>query len=69
VIPATLVAIAVAAASLAFLADPDFAARMTGADGASTPILLWPLWSVALGSATYAYWLRRRGACPACGRS
>jgi hypothetical protein len=29
---------------------------------------VWPLWSVALGAATLAYHLRRRGACPYCGR-
>jgi hypothetical protein len=32
------------------------------------PELLWPLWGVALGAATYAYYLRRRGTCGRCGR-
>ena len=27
------------------------------------------LWGVALGAATYAYYLRRRGRCPWCGRT
>lgn len=27
-----------------------------------------PVWGVALGVATYAYWLRRRGTCSRCGR-
>jgi hypothetical protein len=31
------------------------------------PGLLWPLWGVALGAATVAYYLRRRGECPHCG--
>jgi hypothetical protein len=25
------------------------------------PEMFWPLWGVALGLSTYAYWLRRRG--------
>ncbi len=66
VVPATLVAIAVMAASLAFLGNPDFANRMAGAEGAALPMLIWPLWSVALGAAAYAYYLRRRGTCPHC---
>lgn len=32
------------------------------------PELLWPLWGLALGAAAIAYWLRRRGVCPRCGR-
>lgn len=32
------------------------------------PELLWPLWGVALGTATLAYYYRRRGRCPHCGR-
>ncbi|WP_051772229.1 hypothetical protein [Saccharothrix sp. NRRL B-16314] len=31
------------------------------------PGLLWPLWGLALGAATVAYYLRRRGECPHCG--
>lgn len=31
------------------------------------PTLLWPIWGVALGVATYAYYLRRRGQCQFCG--
>jgi hypothetical protein len=33
------------------------------------PEMLWPLWGLALGGATYAYYLRRRDACRACGRN
>jgi len=25
------------------------------------PEMFWPLWSLSLATATYAYWLRRRG--------
>jgi hypothetical protein len=32
------------------------------------PELFWPLWGAALALAAIAYWLRRRGACPICGR-
>jgi hypothetical protein len=36
--------------------------------GTTAPGLLWPLWGAALGAATLAYYLRRRGACASCGR-
>jgi hypothetical protein len=32
------------------------------------PVLLWPLWGLALAAATLAYYLRRRGRCRSCGR-
>ncbi|MBN1536316.1 MAG: hypothetical protein JW908_06255 [Anaerolineales bacterium] len=35
--------------------------------GANTPILFWPLWGIALGIATLAYYYRRRGRCKYCG--
>ncbi|MEU7608816.1 hypothetical protein [Micromonospora sp. NPDC049204] len=65
VVPATLVAIAVTAASLGLLGQPEFWQEIDVAGG---PARLWPLWGVALGAATYAYHLRRRGACRRCGR-
>lgn len=69
VVPASLVTVAVAAASLGFFATPDFLRLMGELDGAAAPMLLWPLWSVALGGATLAYYLRRRGVCARCGRA
>ncbi|MBO4209258.1 hypothetical protein [Micromonospora echinofusca] len=66
VVPATLVAVAVGAASLGFLANPELARLIGAGDGAVAPMLLWPLWSVALAVAAYAYHLRRRGTCPRC---
>ncbi|MFC0508202.1 hypothetical protein [Micromonospora costi] len=69
VIPATLVAVAVTAATLGLMGDPQF--WTLGGEGfnlASGPMLLWPAWGPALGLATYAYHLRRRGACRRCGR-
>jgi hypothetical protein len=71
VIPATVVAVAVLPAGLSLVAvglgegQLAFTADRWGAIG---PMILWPLWSVALGAATYAYWLRRRGTCRSCGR-
>lgn len=68
VVPATLVAIAVTAASFGLLSNPKFWELTGGLSMTGAPMLLWPLWGVALGVATYAYHLRRRGACRRCGR-
>ena len=68
VVPATLVAVTVTAATLGLFSIPEFWQLGGGFSAASAPMLLWPLWGVALGAATYAYWLRRRGACRRCGR-
>ena len=34
--------------------------------GTTAPSLLWPVWGIALGAATFAYHLRRRGRCGRC---
>ena len=71
VVPAAVVAAAVLPAGLGLIAGGLAGEPVPiGPDtwGAIAPIFLWPLWSVALGAATYAYWLRRRGRCAACGR-
>ncbi|WP_433537176.1 hypothetical protein ACQPZK_05095 [Micromonospora sp. CA-249363] len=68
VVPATLVAISVTAASLGLLSNPKFWELTGGTSLTGAPMLLWPLWGVALGAAAYAYHLRRRGACRRCGR-
>ncbi|WP_435737551.1 hypothetical protein V5D56_02825 [Cellulosimicrobium sp. PMB13] len=71
VIPATIVAVAVLPAGLSLVAlglGDEKLAITADSWGAVGPTLLWPLWSVALGAATYAYWLRRRGTCVVCGR-
>ncbi|RAO52769.1 hypothetical protein LUPAC06_05630 [Micromonospora saelicesensis] len=68
VVPATLVAISVTAASLGLLSNPKFWELTGGLSITGAPMLLWPVWGVALGVATYAYHLRRRGACRRCGR-
>ncbi|MEV4808532.1 hypothetical protein [Micromonospora avicenniae] len=69
VIPATLVAVAVTAATLGLVGNPHFwALASAGFNLATAPMLLWPAWGPALGLATYAYHLRRRGGCGRCGR-
>jgi hypothetical protein len=66
VVPASLVAALVTSAGLGMLGSGGLADLMA-AGLAAAPMLLWPLWGVALGAATLAYYLRRRGRCPRCG--
>ena len=64
IIPATVVAILVTDAGMAYLR-----AMLTGQvslDWGCGPALLWSVWGVALGAATLAYHLRRRGPCRHC---
>jgi hypothetical protein len=68
VIPAAIVAAAVASASASLLSMPNVQEVIVDGDWAVVPMLFWPLWSVALGVATLAYHLRRRGRCSSCGR-
>ncbi|MFU8870473.1 hypothetical protein [Micromonospora sp. SL4-19] len=68
VVPATLVAVAVTAGSLGELVTPEFWHVEGGLTSATFPVLFWPLWGPALGAATLAYNLRRRGACARCRR-
>jgi len=77
VVPASLVSVLVTTAGLMFVR-----LTLTGELGAIlgegvlsaenwaalAPELLWPLWGVALGAATLAYYYRRRGKCEHCGR-
>jgi hypothetical protein len=65
-VPATMVALLVASASI-WVVTGDHNTSLF--DGTVLPVVLWPLWSVALGAATYAYHLRRRPPCPRCGCS
>lgn len=71
IIPATLVAILVTTAGLMHVRLAVLGQLPGGfAENIATvgPALLWPLWGAALGAATYAYHLRRRGLCQSCGR-
>ncbi|MGH8827844.1 MAG: hypothetical protein ACRDVZ_09685 [Jiangellaceae bacterium] len=72
VVPATIVAVLVFSGGTSmFLAasDQGGALELTWENWAAIgPTLLWPVWGAALGAATLAYYLRRRGQCSTCGR-
>lgn len=78
VIPASFVAILVTTAGLMFVRlvlggnagviVPSLDINLRENWATLAPELLWPLWGVALGTATLAYYFRRRGPCPHCGR-
>ena len=64
IIPASLVAVVLIPAGLMNSQLP-----LTGDNWAiNAPGMLWVVWGIALGAATYAYYLRRRTACARCGR-
>jgi hypothetical protein len=66
-VPATLVAIFITSASLGLLTSAGIGELFGAGWWLVAPMLLWPLWGVALGAAALAYHLRRRGACATCG--
>ncbi|GAA0806825.1 hypothetical protein [Spirilliplanes yamanashiensis] len=67
-VPAGLVAVLVTSASVGLLSTDGFLGMVGGGiSAASAPMLLWPVWGVALGAAALAYHLRRRGGCATCG--
>ncbi|NYD79587.1 hypothetical protein [Arthrobacter cupressi] len=74
VVPAAFVAMAIIPASVTMLMMAGLPSEGTIPGFSLTnwaplgPTFLWPLWGVALGAATLAYWLRRRGACATCHR-
>ncbi|MFC7530752.1 hypothetical protein [Actinoplanes sp. GCM10030250] len=66
-IPASLVSVFVLSGSVSLLTADGSEALFDRQDlAARLPMMLWPLWAVALGAAAYGYHLRRRGACPRC---
>ncbi len=75
-VPASLVAVLVTTAGLMFVRLTLFGTFSLGERdlildenwAAIAPELLWPLWGVALGAATLAYYYRRRDKCKHCGR-
>jgi len=74
VVPALLVSVVVASAGamfgrMALTGQLENSFPGSAADlFAWLPEIFWPLWGAALGTAAIAYWLRRRGVCPRCGR-
>jgi hypothetical protein len=75
IVPASLVAVIVTNAGLMFVRlmllgtlFEVFTFLDEGDWAALAPELLWPVWGVALGAATLAYYYRRRGRCGRCGR-
>ncbi|MFI0737649.1 NYN domain-containing protein [Streptomyces sp. NPDC021100] len=64
VVPATVVALVLVPGGL--MNARTVTAEMWGANG---PGILWTVWGLALGAATLAYHLRRRGACAHCARA
>ncbi|MFD3445957.1 hypothetical protein ACFDTO_15295 [Microbacteriaceae bacterium 4G12] len=77
VIPASIVAIAVAAAGVVFTfnilvvtlhlvpSDDLLSSQIWGTEG---PMIFWLPWGITLGLAAIAYYYRRRGRCFRCGR-
>jgi hypothetical protein len=69
VVPAGLVSALITSAGLAAISHPEVFGEVGSGDWVHLPALLWPAWGAALGAATLAYYLRRRGPCRRCGRS
>jgi hypothetical protein len=77
VIPATMMSVFVMAAGLMFVRMGIAGTVMLGDNrvtfienwAALWPELCWPIWGVALGAATLAYYYRTRSRCDRCGRS
>jgi hypothetical protein len=77
VIPASLVSVMVTEAGLMFVRLTFFGTFRLGERSltldenwaAIAPELVWPVWGVALGAATLAYYYRRRVECIHCGRA
>lgn len=59
VVPAGLVSVLVTATGLSVVTDPGMFADLRAGEWVHLPSLLWPVWGVALGAATLAYYLRR----------
>lgn len=74
VVPASIVAFIVMSAGLMFVrlrVTGELASAFPGGTSdlaAWVPEMFWPLWSLSLAAATYAYWLRRRVRCMTCGQ-
>jgi hypothetical protein len=68
-VPASLVAAFVLSASVSLFTGEGSAELLDGTGlAARLPMMLWPVWAVALGVAAWGYHLRRRPACTVCGK-
>ncbi|GHC47196.1 NYN domain-containing protein [Streptomyces cinnamoneus] len=63
IVPAGVVALVLIPAGLMNIRHID--TEMWATNG---PGVFWAVWGLALGAATFGYWLRRRGRCSRCGR-
>jgi len=68
ILPASLVAVIVTSAGLMYLRLFLVAGFPPEGWATTAPEQLWPIWGLALGGATLAYYYRRRGVCTHCGR-
>jgi hypothetical protein len=70
IVPATAVALLITSAGLMYLRWLALGRIDITTDtwGLHVPQFFWPVWGCALGAATLAYHLRRRGHCPHCDR-
>lgn len=62
VVPASVVSALVTSAGLGLSSRMDLFSDVVDGIWIYLPQMLWPVWGVALGAATLAYYLRRRGA-------
>jgi len=73
VVPAAIMAVLFMVAGIAMWSGFDQAAAGAQATGQNLwivvgPVLLFPIWAIALAVATLGYYYRRRGPCSVCGR-
>ncbi|MFD0772291.1 hypothetical protein ACFQZ1_26685 [Bacillus sp. CGMCC 1.60114] len=65
IVPAGFVSIMLIAAGIQIALDFSFSSNFQNW-GASTPLLLFPIWGIALGVATIFYYYKRKGRCNYC---
>ncbi|MCJ8012698.1 hypothetical protein MUG84_13250 [Paenibacillus sp. KQZ6P-2] len=66
IVPAALVSVMLTITGIQTVRD-SFVISLFPNWGATTPLLLMPIWGIALGAAAIAYYYRRRGRCSQCG--
>lgn len=66
IIPAGCVSIMITVTGIQVVKQ-SFSSNIFANWGGGTPLLLWPVWGIALGVATIFYYYRRKGRCHHCG--